>query len=238
MRPLRVISLGAGVQSTALLMLALEGEEPADAAIFADTGWEPRAVYEHLEQLTVLAAMRGLPVYRVHSGNIRDTQRQRPKAQPPFYLLNADGSRGMAHRQCTQDFKVRPIRRKIRELMAERGERGAVEQLIGISLDEYQRMRTSDVKFVTNRYPLVERRMTRHDCALYLERHGIVAPRSACIGCPYHRDSEWRAMKRDRPDEFADAVAFELEVQQSEYRTKIIFRPESIVPDFDLVTGQ
>jgi hypothetical protein len=49
---LRVLSLGAGVQSTALAILAARGHLPRpDAAIFADTGWEPAAVYAHLDRL-------------------------------------------------------------------------------------------------------------------------------------------------------------------------------------------
>jgi 3'-phosphoadenosine 5'-phosphosulfate sulfotransferase (PAPS reductase)/FAD synthetase len=147
MTPLRVISLGAGVQSTAMLLLVLNGEIEADAAVFADTGWEPAAVYDHLEQITATAAMRGLPVYRVQSGNIRDTERQRAFYDAPYFLLNEDGSRGMARRQCTHQLKLLPIRRKVRELLIERGVKGtpeaSVEQLIGISLDEYQRMRTT-----------------------------------------------------------------------------------------------
>lgn len=220
MTPLRVISLGAGVQSTAMLLLALDGEIEADAAVFADTGWEPAAVYDHLQQITALAAMKGLPVYQVQAGNIRDTERQKAFYDAPYFLLNEDGSHGMARRQCTHQLKLLPIRRKVRELLIERGVKGtpegSVEQLIGISLDEYQRMRTSDVKFVVNRYPLIEREWTRHDCKLYLQRQGVDAPRSACIGCPYHSGREWREMQRDRPDEFADAVAFELEIQRSE----------------------
>jgi 3'-phosphoadenosine 5'-phosphosulfate sulfotransferase (PAPS reductase)/FAD synthetase len=71
---LRVLSLGAGVQSTSLLLLAAEGGLPAlDAAIFADTGWEPRAVYEHLDRLErEVARPAGIPILRVSSGNIRD----------------------------------------------------------------------------------------------------------------------------------------------------------------------
>ena len=46
-----VLSFGAGVQSTTLLMMSLAGElPPLDAVVFADTGWEPRAVYAHLEK--------------------------------------------------------------------------------------------------------------------------------------------------------------------------------------------
>lgn len=50
---LRVLSLGAGVQSTTLALMAAHGEigPMPDCAIFADTGWEPAAVYEHLAWL-------------------------------------------------------------------------------------------------------------------------------------------------------------------------------------------
>jgi len=50
---LRVLSLGAGVQSTTLALMAAHGEvgPMPDCAIFADTGWEPQAVYDHLAWL-------------------------------------------------------------------------------------------------------------------------------------------------------------------------------------------
>ena len=45
---LRVLSLGAGVQSTTLALMAAHGEigPMPDCAIFADTGWEPRIPFE------------------------------------------------------------------------------------------------------------------------------------------------------------------------------------------------
>lgn len=50
---LRILSLGAGVQSTTLALMAAHGEigPMPDAAIFADTGNEPDAVYDHLQWL-------------------------------------------------------------------------------------------------------------------------------------------------------------------------------------------
>ncbi len=48
----RVLNLGAGTQSSVLLVMADRGEiEPVDVAIFADTQAEPREVYEHLNWL-------------------------------------------------------------------------------------------------------------------------------------------------------------------------------------------
>ena len=38
-----MLSLGAGVQSSTLLLMAREGELELDAAVFADTRWEPAA---------------------------------------------------------------------------------------------------------------------------------------------------------------------------------------------------
>ncbi|MFQ5591612.1 MAG: hypothetical protein ACE5HE_10650 [Phycisphaerae bacterium] len=49
---LRILNLGAGVQSTTLAFMAHNGAIPAfDYAIFADTQGEPKAVYAHLKWL-------------------------------------------------------------------------------------------------------------------------------------------------------------------------------------------
>lgn len=53
----------------------------------------------------------------------------------------------------TREYKLDPIRRKVRELHEAAGRR-PVEQWLGISLDEIGRMRTSDVRYITHRYPL------------------------------------------------------------------------------------
>lgn len=71
MTDLRVLSLGAGVQSTVMAIMADEGAfgDKPDCAIFADTGWEPKGVYEHLDWLE---GVLSYPVYRVSEGNIRE----------------------------------------------------------------------------------------------------------------------------------------------------------------------
>ena len=69
---LRVLSLGAGVQSTTLALMAAHGEigPMPDCAIFADTGWEPKAVYEHLAWLRSPNVLP-FPVHIVSAGNLR-----------------------------------------------------------------------------------------------------------------------------------------------------------------------
>ena len=77
---LTYLSLGAGVQSTALLIcsvLGLHGVPKADVAIFADTQDEPAWVYAHLERLAAWSAARGIPVERVTIGCLSQHVRER-----------------------------------------------------------------------------------------------------------------------------------------------------------------
>ena len=180
---LRVISLGAGVQSTTMALMAAHGEigPMPDCAIFADTGWEPKAVYEHLQWL-MSGNVLPFPVHiaRCEGGTIREhaIQQQSPRAGHfaaiPWFVVNPDGSYGMGKRQCTSQYKIEPMRKMTRELLGV-GPRspiaaGSVEKWIGISVDEIIRATPSKVKFETNRFPLLEQRMHRRDCLAWLER--------------------------------------------------------------------
>lgn len=160
----RAISLGAGIQSSAMLALSAQGILPkVDYAIFADTGWEPRAVYSHLDRLErEIAGPAGIPVLRVSSGNIRKDalDPEHRFASMPLYVLNKDGKPGMTRRQCTGEYKIKPIKKKVRELLGypypTHIPRGVfVEQWVGISTDEFHRAKDADVKYMRNRHPLV-----------------------------------------------------------------------------------
>lgn len=219
---LRVLSLGGGVQSSCLFHMSGTGELPKlDAAIFSDTHWEPAAVYRHIEYLKQKGDEYGIPIYVVENGDIRaDAMRSHVRdydkaarwmSMPLFTKDPETGKRGMIRRQCTTEYKITPIGKKIRELLGlkprQRGPKEvAVEQWIGISLDEWQRARTGDKPYIKHVHPLLDLRMTRAMCLDWLRENNIPEPpRSACIGCPFHSDAEWRAMKNDRPKEFADA---------------------------------
>ncbi|MEO8285013.1 MAG: metalloregulator ArsR/SmtB family transcription factor [Chloroflexota bacterium] len=219
------ISLGAGVQSTTLMLMALHGEfgETPQHAIFADTGWEPKAVYTHVEWLERLIVEQfdgRMTLHRVSRSNIRadalafasGESRRWPNA--PLFVKGQEGSRGILRRQCTSDYKIVPIQRRMRELMKREG-RAHVELWMGISLDEATRMKPSRVPWATNTYPLIERRMTRWDCLRWLEAHGYPQPpKSACTGCPYHNDAMWRTIRDDDPEAWQDAVEFDRSIRQ------------------------
>jgi hypothetical protein len=209
---IRILSLGAGVQSTTLALMAARGEtdEMPDAAIFADTGWEPDAVYRQVEYLE---SVLPFPVYRVAVGNLRDdieAQAADPRrriAAVPWFTLSPGGKRGMGRRQCTKEYKLTPIRRKVRELLGGKTPKGGAEMWIGISTDEASRMKPSQVGYIVNRFILIEKQMSRRHCVQWMaERQYRPAPKSACKGCPFHDDAMWRDMKINDPDSFSDAV--------------------------------
>lgn len=208
----RFLAWGCGVQSTTLAAMSALGElEPLDAVITADTGWERQVTYELRHRYTEWLRDQGVCVEVVTAGHIR-----RLGAETTLRLPFWTDSGGPLRRECTRFFKVKPIRRRIRELLGYDAHRpphppgGSCELWIGISLDEWPRAKLSRVKYMVHRWPLLERRLTRRDCMDWLEAKGLPVPsRSACVCCPYRQASEWLAMKEDAPEEFTEAIAFD-----------------------------
>lgn len=245
MTPLRILSLGAGVQSTTVALMMIRGDiEPADHVVFADTGWEPKRVYEHLQWLEKLLAQTNMKFHRVSSGNLRDdlmrgSEEKKRVASLPYHTLDANGKRGMTRRQCTMEYKIEPLNRKARELAGiqprKRYSEHLVTTVIGISSDEVERMRDASFAWMRNEYPLIDLGMTRVDCLQWCEQHGYpTPPRSACIGCPFKSRDEWRIV-RDNETDWADAVQVDRHIRTQAFRQKTglksqLFLHKSAVP--------
>ena len=227
MKEIHLISLGAGVQSSTMALMAGKQIHPMPiAAIFADTQAEPKSVYTWLEELE---KMLPFPVIRVTQGegleqdalkirSRKDGKGNWVRSGIPHYSINKDGSGGHGPRQCTQDFKLAPILRETRRLLKEHDASRAV-QWIGISLDEAHRMKPSRVKYAVCRWPLIELEMKRCHCENWLANRGLKAPRSACVFCPYHSNFEWKRLKEEEPREFERAVRFEKAYQEAKRTT-------------------
>ena len=208
----RVLSLGAGVQSSTLAILCEKGiiEKP-DFAIFADTQAEPKAVYDYLEYLKSILSF---PVYVISHGNIIKDTIKNEYCSIPLHILHSDGTKGLGKRTCTADYKIYPINQAVRRILGYKPNektKHEVEMLLGISVDEIQRMKASPKKWITNRYPLIEQmNFTRQDCIEFMGKNNIKKPpRSACYMCPYRNDLEWHILKTDYPDEWQKAVEFD-----------------------------
>ena len=149
---MEILSLGAGRQSSTLFLMSCVGQLPKlDAAIFADTQWEPAGVYETLAFLDEQGQRAGIPVHVVTRGDIRedmvDFRRHRVSidgkrfANAPFFVLGPNGEKGRMKRQCTSEYKIEPVERAIREILGYKPRQRyprevVVNQWLGISLDE------------------------------------------------------------------------------------------------------
>lgn len=226
MPEMHILNLGAGVQSTALYLMSIDGTEPEvpkfDYAIFADTQEEPDDVYRHLEWLESLG---GPKILRATAGKLGDCviagtdargNRLRDGsgfASIPAFVQDAAGkSKGLGQRQCTREFKVDIIEKVIRRQLfgVEPGRplpKDAVcIQYMGLSFDEPKRVIRVRQRYMARpkqwqaQFPLFDMEMTRADCKKYLEgRVPHAVPRSACVFCPYKTNAEWRELRDNDP---------------------------------------
>ena len=204
---LRILSLGAGVQSSTLALMIEKGEIPmVDAAIFADTMGEPKAVYDWLNWLE---KQLSYPVYKVSFGNLREDSLN-PKWNfvtiPVYTVNNKTGKKGLLRRQCTSNYKINPVNQKVRNLLGlakgEKRKKGTnVEMIMGISTDEIYRVKTNPIKYITNVYPLIDKKISRSQCKEWMIKNNYASPpRSACTFCPFHNNDEWRDIKKNKEE--------------------------------------
>lgn len=246
--PIHILSLGAGVQSSTLALMAAKGEiaPMPSCAIFADTQGEPKNVYEWLDYLELLLPF---PVHRVTAGSLLENELKIVRSKRsgnlyrknkiPAFVLKPDGKKGLLGRQCTMDFKIIPLIKKTRELIglkrATKTTPVMAKMWIGISIDESHRMKPSRNNFIENIFPLVDRGISRNDCLEWMKKNGYKEPpRSACTFCPFHSDIEWIKLKTDHRKDFDAAVIFERKLIESHKQQEVLlgtpFLHNSCVP--------
>ena len=189
-----VLSFGGGVNSIALMIVLLREGLPLDEAVFADTGGEVPETYEYLD-----IAREYLADYEVHLTIVSKRGRSLYETAWDRRVFPS-----AIWRWSTRDYKVTPIQRHYRTLNAH------VNQYLAIAWDEIHRMKDSRVDYVTNLYPLIDRRLTRADCVTIIEEAGLPIPqRSSCFFCPFNSLDRWRWLYERHPDLFEKAIALE-----------------------------
>jgi len=217
-----IISLGAGVQSSTMALMAAHGEitPMPDVAIFADTGWESSEVYRWLAWLEgelpfpiVRVRRKGRNLGELAIAVSRGIASRAGSSIPPWHLANPTG---MLPIQCSKEFKTRVIQRYIRETLLglQRGQAGpkeiAIYQWLGMSLDEAHRQKDCEHKYIKNCYPLIEKEMTRRDCLDWMASNAYPRPpRSSCIFCPFRSDAEWVHLRDNNPNDWQAAILFD-----------------------------
>ena len=209
---MKVLSLGWGVQSWTIAAMSALGELPRlDVAIHSDTTFEHEATYAFAQMWRPWLEQHGVKIVVV-SDKPQAQQVMTDKTDIPAFTINEHtGSRGQLRRQCTGRWKIQPIRRFIRAVQkgctvypletrflyawnyrvnvfdylrvsAAIEPFETVEQWLGISLDEVIRAKDSDVQYIINRFPLLDKQMSRADCIAWLTAHDLpVPPKSSCV---------------------------------------------------------
>ena len=198
----KVLSLGGGVQSTAMLYLVQDGVlSKPDIVIFADTGSEMPETYKLINDV-IKPLCRNINVnfeiVKSHLGHSLDEYYKSRSVIPVI---------GVSH--CTAKFKIRPIRRKIREYVGNGRGKKLAECWLGITTDENQRESISDVKWVSNVFPLLELNYSRNDCINYLTSKGLKVEKSGCFMCPYNSSEKWVRVKNNYPELWKRALDLE-----------------------------
>jgi hypothetical protein len=202
------LSLGWGVQSFAIAaMVALGDLPPITAAIHADTTHESEHTYAFAERWGAWLEARGVKLTTVSAESSRflaEIPNGGLTVNMPAFTVSPKGKAGQLRRSCTDRWKIRPIRTAIRPML---GKSESATLWLGISTDEIQRAKDSNVKYLQHAYPLLDKNMSRNDCVAYLQSHGLeVPPKSACHFCPFHNNRYWQAMKRENGSDWQNAV--------------------------------
>lgn len=199
------LSYGGGVQSTAMILLAIEGKiSRPDYIVFADTGSEMPHTYSLVLQLEQICKDNDLPFETV-------------KADQPLHerYLERGGLPVIGIRSCTSTWKIEPINRFMRSKVGMGRRKVLVRTWIGITTDERRRATPSTNQWTERRYPLLELSMSREDCFQYLKKKGIHAKKSGCFLCPYQHAHQWAKLKREHPDLFDTALELERKARSS-----------------------
>jgi hypothetical protein len=214
-KPVQILSLGAGKQSTFMLLKALNGDFSIlpDYAVFADTGNEPNYVYSQLNYLKKYCSLNfGFEISIVSGGNlVSDIENHllgKTKWSPTPPLWEKKG--GNLRRQCTDHLKLRPVKKFIRSVSAGR----PVNLWIGISTDEIERQTISQLQYINHFYPLLENKISINTIKNWYKSSGYPEPgKSACVICPFHTHNYWRRLKIVEPNSFKEAIEFDKRIR-------------------------
>jgi len=255
---MKILSLGLGVQSTALYFMSSLGELPrVDYAIFADTGKEKTETLKYLEFLlnwqklnngVEIVVLREKNLYLDLLNNENSTGQRFTSI--PAYTKNEDGSIGMMRRQCTGEYKLKQVDAWIRNKYEKKAKQRLprTEVWIGISADEADRVSHPVEQWKHKVFPFVtfdidykgkvkriewSRIMSRNDIIRWYENNSLpVPPKSSCIFCPYQSEKAWSDMKKNEPDDFKAAIKVDEAIRDSTQKKNFnpLFLHESCIP--------
>ncbi len=247
-----IFSFGGGVQSVAAMVLASRGKIPYETFIFSNVGHDSEnpATLDYLEAIVK-------PFMKQYGLEFFEVQRVNRAGEPttlyeylmsdnksvPIPVVLPSGSFGK--RACTSDWKIKVIDKWIKA-----NRTGIVYVGLGISVDEFQRVRFSRPVIINkkprasakstlkiNKYPLIDLRLTRQECIRIIQDAGLPVPsESSCYFCPFHNSKRWLNLSVHQPELFEKAVGIEQRINE---KSKSVLRLHgSGLPLAQMANGQ
>lgn len=235
----QVFSYGGGTQSIAMCVLIAQGKLPKpDLIVIADTALEASSTWTYLnDHIKPLLAPLGLEVeIAPHSLATVGLYGTKGDLLIPAYT-NQSGERAKMPTFCSNEWKQRVVKRYLRT-------RGVKEcdVWLGFSLDEAERCKPSGAKWFHRVYPLIDglmepyvpwglgsgQSLSRGDCVALVKDYGLpTPPKSSCYICPHRRNSQWRDLRDNYPEDFAKAVELDQQIREGDPH---VFLHEDLVP--------
>ena len=201
-----------GVQSTALyLMSSLGYIEKANYAIYADLRSEKPTTDNLVKYLLDWQKYNdGIEILIEDADIYTDVINGVNSDGKPFVTIPAfSESGGMVQRQCTGEYKIKTVKNKIRELhgLKYKQRMKPTELWLGISTDEIERAKVSQMYNVEYKYPLIDKQISRADCITFLEERSFHnVDKSSCVFCPYQQNKQFREIKEKYPEQWSKIV--------------------------------
>lgn len=239
---MKILSCGAGMQSTALALMSCENkmkgiihkEVPIyDAVIFCDLGLEPYWVKGQVEFIKNSCNSVGIPFYEIESNLYQDYMDNFGRGHVssiPFWSVDENGKKAKMRRHCTLDYKIALIEKflkynllgykKYQRLKKE--DIQAHEMHIGFSYEERKRMSQDYSNLFIKKYPLIDMKWERADSYKYiLEVWGLETKASACNFCPFHKNYFFKHLKENSKEDYDRTVAFDRMIGEMQPHTAI-----------------
>lgn len=209
----QVWSSGGGVQSAAIAALIVQGKLRPDLAVIIDTEREQSTTWTYMDEvITPALATVGVVLNRVKKSQFESIDLYGGKDRDTLLIpafTNLSGDVGKLPTYCSSYWKREVVKRwcNVQGLTA-------VDQWIGISVDEMGRIQKDKSKKWKTRYPLIELALNRAECVALVKRMGWpTPPRSSCYMCPNHTAHEWRDIRDNKPNDWQAAIKFEREIR-------------------------
>lgn len=225
---MKILSFGAGMQSTALALMSCENASAAmkkqklpwpsvpvyDLVVICDLGFEAPWVMGQAEFVRTACLDAGIRYEHLDAPLYRDLMHDfgnKRVVSIPWWTLGNDGHKSRMPRNCTLEYKVQVISKFVRwEMLGyKKGQRlrdedkKAHEMHMGFSFEERRRCKESPNPMFVNRFPLVEMGLVRADNYAYIrDVWGLETKASACAFCPFHRNYFFQHLKENLPDTY------------------------------------